>query len=95
MVNGSAASIPGGLIVDVESSGPYRKEYVSRAGEPVAKTDLSAQMPAPPLDRRVDVGRKYMRMIDMVHCFFDLGVVASPATCCGAYFAPEDAPNKY
>jgi hypothetical protein len=32
-------------------------------GSPIVKIDLGAQMPAPPLDRRVDAGRKHMRMM--------------------------------
>src|SRR5229473_3906077 len=33
--------------------------------------------------------------MDIIDCFSDSGVVASPATCCGVYLAPEAAPNKY
>jgi hypothetical protein len=63
MMDTAAASIPRRLIIDIETPGPYGEEYISCTRQFPVEVYPSAQMTAPPVDRRVDIARKHVRMM--------------------------------
>jgi hypothetical protein len=69
MVYGPSSLISGRLIVDVEAPGPNRQEDVSRARQFLVEENLGAHMPTPPFERRLDIARKQMSMMEIErHC---------------------------
>src|SRR5262249_16987602 len=65
VVDGPAASIPGSLVVDVETPGPDGEKHAPRASQFVVEEQLGAHMPAPPFDRRIDIARKQMNVVEI------------------------------